>query len=49
MGHSAYDPGIDERPPWNLGRKLGAKRALQPVVGQFEIRESLDDQAASYL
>ena len=30
MGHSTYDPVIDERPAWNLGRKLGAKRDLQP-------------------
>lgn len=30
MGHSIYDPGQDDRPAWNVGRKLGAKRALQP-------------------
>jgi integrase len=30
MGRSEYDPGADERPAWNFGRKLGAKRALQP-------------------
>lgn len=30
MGQSEYDPGAGERPAWNLGRKLGAKRALQP-------------------
>jgi integrase len=30
MGQSEYDPGADERPAWNVGRKLGAKRALQP-------------------
>jgi site-specific recombinase XerC len=29
MGHSSFDP-IDERPAWNTGRKLGAKRALKP-------------------
>jgi hypothetical protein len=41
MGHSAYDLGVDERPPWNLGRKLGAKRALQPKQ-VWEIRFWLD-------
>jgi integrase len=30
MGHSEYDPGIKDRPPWNAGRKIGAKRALKP-------------------
>ena len=30
MGHSEYDPGFRERPAWNAGRKLGAKRALKP-------------------
>lgn len=29
MGHSSFDL-IDERPAWNTGRKLGAKRALKP-------------------
>lgn len=29
MGHSIYDP-VDDRPAWNAGRKLGAKRPLQP-------------------
>jgi hypothetical protein len=29
MGQSSFDP-IDERPAWNTGRKLGAKRALKP-------------------
>ncbi len=28
MGHSEYDPGVKGRKPWNAGRKLGAKRAL---------------------
>lgn len=41
MGHSAYDLGVDERPPWNLRRKLGAKRALQPKQ-VWEIRFRLD-------
>jgi hypothetical protein len=30
MGHSARDPGADQRPAWNAGQKLGAKRALKP-------------------
>ncbi len=30
MGHSEYDPGFEDRRPWNAGRKLGAKRALKP-------------------
>jgi integrase len=30
MRHSEYDPGINDRPPWNAGRKIGAKRALKP-------------------
>jgi integrase len=30
MGHSEYDPGVRDRRPWNVGRKLGAKRALKP-------------------
>jgi integrase len=30
MGHSAYDPASRERPAWNAGRKLGAKRGLKP-------------------
>lgn len=30
MGHSAFDPGVKGRRPWNAGRKLGAKRALKP-------------------
>jgi len=30
MGHAIYDPGQDERPAWNVGRKLGAKRPLLP-------------------
>ena len=29
MGHSIYDPGQD-RPAWNAGHKLGAKRPLKP-------------------
>jgi site-specific recombinase XerC len=29
MGQSSFDP-IDERPAWNTGRKLGAKRPLKP-------------------
>jgi integrase len=28
MGHSEYDPVAKEQRPWNAGRKLGAKRAL---------------------
>jgi integrase len=30
MGHSEHDPAIQDRRPWNAGRKLGAKRALKP-------------------
>jgi hypothetical protein len=30
MGHSEYDPGANERRPWNAGRKLGGKRPLKP-------------------
>ena len=30
MGHSEYDPGAQDRRPWNAGRKIGAKRALKP-------------------
>lgn len=30
MGHSEYDPAAKERPPWNVGRTVGAKRALKP-------------------
>lgn len=29
MGHSNFDP-IDTGPAWNVGRKLGAKRPLEP-------------------
>jgi hypothetical protein len=29
MGHSEYDPIAKEQRPWNVGRKLGAKRALK--------------------
>jgi integrase len=30
MGHSIYDPKYTNRPAWNAGHKLGAKRPLQP-------------------
>jgi integrase len=30
MGHSEYDPAAKERHPWNVGRIVGAKRALKP-------------------
>jgi hypothetical protein len=30
MAHSTYDLASCERPAWNAGRKLGAKRALKP-------------------
>jgi hypothetical protein len=33
MGHSEYDPTAKERRPWNVGRKVGAKRALKPQQG----------------
>ena len=30
MGHSEFDPAARERPAWNAGRMVGAKRALKP-------------------
>ena len=30
MGHSEYDPAAKDRRPWNVGRTVGAKRALKP-------------------
>lgn len=30
MGHAIYDPGQEDRPAWNVGRKLGTKRPLLP-------------------
>jgi hypothetical protein len=30
MGHAQYDPVGRDRPAWNAGRKIGAKRALKP-------------------
>lgn len=30
MGTSEFDPIAGKRPPWNRGRKVGAKRALKP-------------------
>jgi integrase len=30
MGHSEFDPAVRERRPWNIGRTVGAKRALKP-------------------
>jgi hypothetical protein len=30
MGHSEYDPATQERHRWNVGRTVGAKRALKP-------------------
>jgi hypothetical protein len=29
MGHSEYDPAAKDRRPWNVGRMVGAKRALK--------------------
>ncbi len=29
-GHSEYDPAAKDRRPWNVGRMVGAKRALKP-------------------
>ena len=29
MGRSQYDPGYDNRTPWNAGRLVGAKRAFK--------------------
>lgn len=30
MGMSGFDPGATGRTPWNAGKKVGAKRALNP-------------------
>jgi hypothetical protein len=30
MGHSEFDPAVRELRPWNIGRTVGAKRALKP-------------------
>jgi integrase len=30
MGHSEYDPAAKDRRQWNVGRMVGAKRALKP-------------------
>ena len=30
MGHAEYDPAAKDRRPWNVGRMVGAKRALKP-------------------
>jgi integrase len=30
MGHSEYDPVAKDRRPWNMGRMVGAERALKP-------------------
>src|ERR1700690_3001962 len=30
MGHSEYDPVAKDQRPWNVGRTVGAKRALKP-------------------
>ena len=30
MGHSEHEPAAKERCPWNVGRMVGAKRALKP-------------------
>jgi integrase len=30
MGQAKYDPGYDDRRPWNAGRFVGAKRPLTP-------------------
>jgi site-specific recombinase XerC len=30
VGMSEFDPGVGDRRPWNVGRKVGAKRALKP-------------------
>jgi hypothetical protein len=29
MGHSAYDPCVKDRRPWNAGRIVGVKQALK--------------------
>ena len=30
MGMSEFDPAASDRRAWNVGRKVGAKRALKP-------------------
>ncbi|MDE1905539.1 MAG: tyrosine-type recombinase/integrase [Rhodospirillales bacterium] len=43
MGNAEFDPGFKDRRPWNVGRKLGAKRALKPQQ-VWSIRFWLDHQ-----
>ncbi|RWO29992.1 MAG: integrase [Mesorhizobium sp.] len=44
MGHSQYDPVLQERRAWNAGKKVGAKRALKPRQ-IWTIRFFLDREA----
>jgi hypothetical protein len=44
MGHSQYDPVLQERQAWNAGKKVGAKRALKPRQ-IWTIRFFLDREA----
>jgi len=30
MGHSDFDPAVQERRPWNAGKNVGPKRPLKP-------------------
>ena len=48
MGHSEYDPGFKDRRPWNAGRKLSAKRALNKAVSLGADR-SVESSAPSAL
>jgi site-specific recombinase XerC len=43
MGRSQYDPGYDNRRPWNAGRLVGAKRAFK-VKQIWAIRFHLDHE-----
>ena len=43
MGRSQYDPGCDNRTPWNAGRLVDAKRAFK-VKQLWAIRFHLDHE-----
>jgi hypothetical protein len=46
MGHSEYDPSGNDWRPWNVGRMLGAERALKPQH-VWAIRFWLDNELRS--
>jgi hypothetical protein len=50
MGQTKYDPGYDNRRPWNVGKFVGAKRPLTPkqvwkVRFHLERKQNLRDLA----